>query len=1722
MKRRVSLYIFTFGLVILFGINTISYAKQTQATASELIDLDSDKDGYTNLCETLHKTNPNDANSKPSSNITINVPSDAGSIQEAINVAIDGDTIAVSDGTYKGNINFKGKSLTLTSDSANTIIEGTEQGSVVTIDSNSILKGFTITSKNIDARGIYVKDASPTIENCTIIDNKTAELGGGVFSTQNSSPEIINCIITGNTDASGNSQSAQVSGETVEVRQSYIEGPGLVDNTTESTPTPPPVETPTAEIIATEKIPYETPPRYIRPTTETLTSLSTNTITTMQSAALTINTDSLVNKLFAGGSNPASVYKYTGGTNWQRISAGSALESQFAVLSLVEYNGELYAGTRQIPSWFEGIGKVWKYEGEGTNWTLVGDNLDLQVSALVVYYGNLYAGTSSLNKTPYTGSLYRYDYEGGTLNPNSDWTKIVDTATGLGMPNPDTDWLGFRCLYVSDITGEDILHIGDIEGSPGNGYGDFFGHYTVTGNEPGFIVDAKFKDKAQSCVWDFAEYNNELYACAYKGLVYKSTNGFSWTAIRDTYQDYNSWEIEAFRDYLYITDGPQFSKSVDGINWNAVWTNSDGYDIISMIGTKNFMIFGTGCEAGYYDGASATIGKVYVYDETGDPQLISGNMSGGIQTLMYPEQLLWYVDDSQDNPPGDGKSWDTAFKYLQDALAVAAEGEEIRVAQGTYKPDQAETITIEPGDRTATFQLVNGVTIKGGYKGGDNLTGNKRSIRTYQTTLSGDIDNNDLAGFVNYDNNSYHVLTGSNTDATAVLDGFTITGGNANGSGVYYDGGGMYNYTGSPTVANCIFYANRTNGKGGGMYNSGIWNSGDQGSNPRVANCMFVNNEALYHGGGMYNYWDSDPILTNCVFSNNSATRFDGGAIANFANCNLTIINCTFSNNYAGRRGGAINNNMHGGGTVTNSIFWGNSAIQGGNQIFNSVAYPTVSFCDIEGGLNNSPGCGGAPSTDGGGNIPANPLFANPGNPLSDGLRLGDGSLCIDAANGDTAIAPLTDILGFTRIDIPGIPNATSIPADMGAYEKTFAVVWYVDNNAELGGDGRSWKTAFKYLQDALNNPLLATDDEIRVAEGTYKPDQDKTHINGTQDCKATFRLINGVTIKGGYRGGYKGGDNQACDERVIKTYQTILSGDIGTENNSSDNSNHVVTGSDTDATAVLDGFTIRDGYAHHYGYNYDPYDNPYPHILGGGMIILGGSPTIINCNFTNNVSSWGNGQGMGGAVFISSSSYPTFKNCVFYNNYSDSGGGILILNGSAEITNCVFANNDGGALSIVYSEGPQPKVTNCTFYGNDIGLGNMTSGSIITNCIFWGNGVEIDVHDMYDSHTPKPTVTYSNIRGGGWGGVGNIGENPVAHDPLFWNTSNPAGSDGIFGTLDDGLQLKKGSPCSISATNPDVAPDTDILGFTRDDISPDMGAYEQVTTYITAVVPGGQIYISTDYGDTWNAKDSNRNWSGVAVSFTGQYQTAVVSGGKIYVSENYGEDWSPEDSNRNWYDVAMSPDGKYQTAVVLGGQIYVSTDSGENWSPKESNRNWYQVAVSSTGEYQTAVVYGGQIYVSTNSGEDWSPKGNSSSWWGIAMSSDGSRLTAVLDGGAPIYVSDNRGDTWVAKDYLPWMCVAMSSDGSRQTVVPAYEPPYVSIDYGNTWAPKWGNDDNCWGYQWKDVAMSSDGSVQAATTYNTETVTCLIYVSTDYGITWTAKGTEEGYIRWGDIAVSH
>lgn len=118
----------------------------------------------------------------------------------------------------------------------------------------------------------------------------------------------------------------------------------------------------------------------------------------------------------------------------------------------------------------------------------------------------------------------------------------------------------------------------------------------------------------------------------------------------------------------------------------------------------------------------------------------------------------------------------------------------------------------------------------------------------------------------------------------------------------------------------------------------------------------------------------------------------------------------------------------------------------------------------------------------------------------------------------------------------------------------------YVQPGGE--GNGTSWQRAYGEVATALQ--AARRGDQLWVAAGTYRP------TTGT-DRNATFQLVSGVSLYGGFAGG-----ETALEQRDWRAHETILSGDIGQRGLADDNAYHVVTGADD---ALLDGFTIRDGH---------------------------------------------------------------------------------------------------------------------------------------------------------------------------------------------------------------------------------------------------------------------------------------------------------------------------------------------------------------------------------------------------------------------------------------------------------------------------------------------------------------------------------------------------------------
>jgi hypothetical protein len=666
------------------------------------------------------------------------------------------------------------------------------------------------------------------------------------------------------------------------------------------------------------------------------------------------------------------------------------------------------------------------------------------------------------------------------------------------------------------------------------------------------------------------------------------------------------------------------------------------------------------------------------------------------------------------------------------------------------------------------------------------------------------------------------------TDANPTILNCTFTRNWAGG------GGALANAGASPTVIGCTFSHNKAGG-GAAVYNLV--------ASPTLINCVFIGNIAE-GGGGMTNQ-QSSPTMINCIFSGNAATLSYGGAVSNISGGTTTLVNCTLSGNFAQAYGGAIYcGHLGHTTTLSNSIAWGNTVAQepyyGIDIYIGTMGTLQVDYSDV-GFISNLGGTYIA-----GPNIAADPNFVRDPNDGGDGwgtgsddfgnLRLTLGSPCLDAADNDNVPADTNDLDndgnttepipfdldGSPRfVDHPLIPdtgNGTPPIVDMGAYEYQQTII-RVDVDTPDNNDGSSWGKAYRFLQDALANANSAVKPvEIWVADGNYYPDGNTADPCGTGNREATFRLINGVAIYGGFAGG-----ETSLDERDWQTNVTTLTGDIGTPGYIYDNSYHVVTSSLNDASAVLDGFIITYGYADGSGtdangggmYN-DVNSTPtvsnctfsFNHAdnSGGGMYNKNAGPILNNCTFSENTAG-GNGGGMSNnvATLPTPIPYPVLTGCSFSGNQAgDSGGGMYNLDTSPGLINCTFSENsavvNGGGMSnnisALPTPLPYPELTGCSFTANTAGAngGGMSNVSALptplpypalTGCSFSGNQAGDSGGGMYNLDSPElNNCTFSQntavVNGGGMNNVASVAEptpTPALAGCSF--TANTAGGNG-------------------------------------------------------------------------------------------------------------------------------------------------------------------------------------------------------------------------------------------------------------------------------------------------------------------------------------------------------
>ncbi len=371
----------------------------------------------------------------------------------------------------------------------------------------------------------------------------------------------------------------------------------------------------------------------------------------------------------------------------------------------------------------------------------------------------------------------------------------------------------------------------------------------------------------------------------------------------------------------------------------------------------------------------------------------------------------------------------------------------------------------------------------------------------------------------------------------------------------------------------------------------------------------------------------------------------------------------------------------------------------------------------------------------------------------------------------------------------------------------------YVNSNLAINGNGTSWGSAFNNLQSAID--LASSTNQIWLVAGTYLPSKDTTGNASPADNRTkTFFINKNVQIYGGFLG-----SESLISQANPTLNQTILSGDIGTVADSTDNAYHVAIisswSNNIDNSCILSGITITKGLA-------DGLPAEFRNL--GGAIYFNAtrvgkttSPIFNTCSFvSNNARS-------GGACYFNiagNTVSPKFINCVFKNNNAignmplapNGAGGAIRYNTNSQgictatMMDCLFENNRAGSGGVIYNitfSGKSDLIFYNTYFINNKAVTggvtyNCSNGATVTNtpnftnCVFSENTASSTAATIYciaNSGETSPVVincTFNKNTVGSASGNGatmycnqSLGiSRAKIYNSILWNSPNTVTSD--------------------------------------------------------------------------------------------------------------------------------------------------------------------------------------------------------------------------------------------------------------------------------------------------------------------------------------------------------
>ena len=1114
-------------------------------------------------------------------------------IQEAIDVAIDGDTVIVAEGTYYENIDFTGKDIVVRSEDApsTTIIDGSQTSNVVRFTGGesraAVLDSFTLTngrapyhhtgySGGEHGGGILIDDSSPTIRNCIIRDNQADYAGGGMMIGNSSAPLIENTIFLYNI-ATGYSSGAV-----------YTDGPAcapIFNN---------------CLFVGNESIG------------------KAGVMQANGGALITVLNSTMSDNTAAYG--PAAIYTYGSFEGFAQVQMTNTIVFNNQSSDPMQLQGDIIATYSLIGDSWPGIGNV-ETDPHFVD-SSAGDYHLMQDSPCID------AGDNSAVPVEITTDLDgKSRFIDDTLTPD----------TGIGTPPiVDMGAYEFAALYVD----------ADSPSDPGTG----------TPDDPFKSIQGAM-DAAQEGYFVLVRggiYNESI--TVQDGIyLYGGYDSGDWTAPREP--DINETIIDAtglLDSVIHIIDS---DVTIDGFTITNGLADAGGgvYCENSNVTISNCVIRDNRTADGEDPwGHAGNGGGIYLTSSimTIANTTITGNITGTVGTIywanggsgagLYSDSSLLTITDSvvsynvtgigsgseggdggdgagiyctststltvencfiNDNVTGRGSfaiSWggkggDGAGVYCSVATIIDSEINNNRTGNsGDCEYDSTQSGGHGGGIYGASGAIdIIGCTISGNttgsggtadFEGGDGGDGAGIYCTSASTlTVENCLINDNIAGSGGSNRGSMHGCGGDGGDgagifcSVATIINSTIsnnrTGNGGNGGNVDYsragNGGGIYVASGAIDIIECTISGNTTGSGGNAAYIYGY--GGDDGGD----------------GAGIYSTSSATLNIVSCAITNNttgnggSASPFDsghggdGGDGAGIFCFSGTVTNCTIANNTTGSggNGGLYPDGGHGGdggdgagifcssGTVTNCTIANNTTGAGGNGSIGEYdglpgQGPGI-YADSNTLINNTIIWGNSPEQLVGhdstnvsycniedsvlagtnGNIDVDPRFVDPS---AGDYHLLPSSLCVDS--GDNAVVTVTT-------DLDGNPRIINGTVDMGAYEYQGPRSFYVDDDAP-GDPGPGDPSIPDPLEDGTQaHPFDSIQEAIDVAiDGV-------TVIVEAGTYTENLTIDKSVTLEGAQAG------VAVASRTAADASESTVSG------------MHTITGS----TINIDGFTLSD-----------------------------------------------------------------------------------------------------------------------------------------------------------------------------------------------------------------------------------------------------------------------------------------------------------------------------------------------------------------------------------------------------------------------------------------------------------------------------------------------------------------------------------------------------------------